>query len=774
LERTLPGLPESGHFTPQRLAASTLVTKPALAWAQSLNAFESGVELILSAPANAPAYALYQFDAVPGEVIESVSYSASMLNSGGQVWLALADYSSGRWRFLDSYDTTSVQVDTGSLSGAVISPGGSLWLLVLVFDGDELMLQNVALEYGARFPVSGSVVDSAGLPVEGATISMPLFNYRTTSDVDGSFSLPPTPNGNWPVLAAKPGWTFYDSPSFAVVNGGPSDNLEFQGFYSASNFEVLDEPSWNNSIDWAEPIDLLGQDHLDSLSIIDDQVDYFSFRIADAGSYFLEFRNPDAGIYFPSVFIYDINGNYLSNSYYCLKGTIRVGFTVAEPDIDLYARVTLSGGGGEYSLSLGTGTLRELIGQLKISDFARLESGILVAESANGVTEYVTIGGGAFQDFYRPAESTLLTPHALNYTFNPPSTTVNLAAGNSGEILFTPVVPNLPDSFEPNNTVNDADLNAVIDLPYDSSEVPDNLSLNAETDRIDMFVVQPNFGHGLVARLTIPGNAGAAKDFRLQLLSSGGTVLGEGVRTAYGIEARLDAVSSGIPIYVTVDLLLNGYHRHEYQLQIEDYQAATTFFEVLRHGKPMGGVRIDFRDAEHDWRRSFTTSINGTTGGIPLEPGSLLHLEFTRFGLEADRTTRRINVPDSGGKVSFEISDDADWDFNEPDGSRLIAPLLDLPAEFRGTLEVGIDDQDYYQIEVPEMTGLRLSASFHFPQTVLQVKLQNSAGLTIGTELIADGQEVVLNTGPGAGSRYLLLEPTVGVAIYQLSAELLP
>lgn len=756
----LPALPPAGHFLPQKLAAAAEVGQTGSRAVKQAHGVVDGTALMLTAPAGELAYAQYRFDGVPGETLGELTFSGSGLSEGGEIWIAVADYAAMRWRFLPAQTGASGSVNLAELPGSFVSPGGDFYVIVAVFDNVSYSIDALSLGYAERHTVSGQVLDAQGQPVAGATVSMPLFSTTVLTDAGGNFTLPGAPDGNWPVMAAKNGWTFFDNPAFATVTGGPVEGISFMGTYTDSNFLPADPGGWNNNIGTASPQTFAGP-LSDSLSIIDDAVDFFSFTAGVAGDYHLEFTNPNGDIYFPALEVFDSAGMSIETSYFCLRGMTRVAFTTADPDARLVCKVSLGGGGGEYGLALASGeTQRHLRGQLVVSDRDFLESALVLAAPADGpVTEYISVTGGWFEDAFRPALPTTVTPQATGYNFNPASLEAALADADQTGLAFTVSGGGAGDSFEPNQNSTEAAANAVLALPYNSVAAGDELAVSGGNDMADYFQITPQIGNGVVVRLRYDGNAAESNQLYMNINDGGSGVRGTSVRTAQGLEVRLEQVASGASYYLLIGLHSGqfGAHEYPYEITVEEYTPAIVYFEVVRDGRPVPGVRIDMWDETFDWRRTFNTLSSGITRGLPLQGGQILHLELFRYGLGLDRSTLTYTIPEFGGPVVFDLDMFESLDMNEPDSDRPTSPLRTLPIFSTGTLEPVVDPADFYRFSVAPSTPLSVTLEFADPATEMDVRLLNAAGNQFAAGRATHGVPLVFDSGAGPGNRFIEL-----------------
>ncbi|MBN1243252.1 MAG: carboxypeptidase regulatory-like domain-containing protein [Spirochaetales bacterium] len=69
------------------------------------------------------------------------------------------------------------------------------------------------------YVLEGTVLDAAGSPVAGVSISLEGDAMSTTSAADGTYSLSPAPYGTWRVVATKPGMVFVPRRSDATRDG---------------------------------------------------------------------------------------------------------------------------------------------------------------------------------------------------------------------------------------------------------------------------------------------------------------------------------------------------------------------------------------------------------------------------------------------------------------------------------------------------------------------------------------------------------------------------
>ena len=220
IEAALPGLPVDNYTHPLKATAQAdAVLSGSQAQQLSSGAQVSGESLQLDAAPAGLEWAIYQFSGAPGEVITGVGCSAAGLAGDEALYLAVSDYESGRWKFMPAQTTATLSHAVSDAPGRWQSPLGSTFIAIVGFDSVSFAVDNVQLTYRDRFSIHGSVVDGDGLPVEGVLVSSFFGGVSVLSDAEGSFSLTGLPNGNWPIAAAKNGWTFYNQPVFASISG---------------------------------------------------------------------------------------------------------------------------------------------------------------------------------------------------------------------------------------------------------------------------------------------------------------------------------------------------------------------------------------------------------------------------------------------------------------------------------------------------------------------------------------------------------------------------
>jgi hypothetical protein len=709
----LPAIPAAGHFVPQKAVSESTAQRSGASAETVQGGTPEAFSLQLTSAPNEVAYALFRFTGVPGEAISTAGFSGTGLSAGGKVWLALADYTTKRWVFQAPSTLAAKSFTVNSGPGRYVSTGGDIHVLVVVFGGDNFTLDTVSLTYAARHTITGFVWSEQGIPVPGATVSTPLYNLVATTDANGDFSLGGLPDGDWPLVATKSGWTFYDNPQAVTVAGGDTGDVIFKGHEQGANFLPRDPTGYDDSLAQAQAVDLSGGPLDGTLSIVDDRDDYYRLTLDTPGTLWIEMRDLTGGILFPLLEVFDDRGVNLATSYYALAGAIRVPLDTVTTPREFIVHTSLSGGGGSYQLQLGSGVLSSLKGYVgKFNAQGRPEdfvghARVHVTPASGGHTDYWTEDGGTFEDGYRPAVATTVVVTSDGYTFTPSSDSVDLTNGDATSD-FLPVVGSFADDHEPNTTLALADANASLALPYDSGAAADSLTIDTKSDDTDFYRLSPAAGEGVRVRLST-ASASEAAVLRLDICDSTGTPINDLGRAVDGHEARLITPSDGGACYIKVSASPTGKHLVRYTLIAQSYLPHALTFKNMLAGAAVGGAKVELYDVTFRWHRTLNVNASGTTAPLLSTPGEWFNTELLRYGFSTDRSTRGFQMPSADLQVTFDAVAAASADKLEPNNDMLVGTLRALPLTTLSTVDPQTDPSDFFLVMASQNKPLQVT-----------------------------------------------------------------
>lgn len=163
----MPQIPSDGPIHKANVAQSNTINGASF-FQKSAAAIVNGTKLQLNSTAGHIEWAIYEFPTA-GATLTSLNVDVTV-QSGGPVWLGLADYTKHVWDFAGPYTPgTDVPLNT-----SFVSPGGSLFFVVVAYNGTQLLENSATV-----------VTDVVTAPV---TIDMPsgfphMFN-PTIANVD--------------------------------------------------------------------------------------------------------------------------------------------------------------------------------------------------------------------------------------------------------------------------------------------------------------------------------------------------------------------------------------------------------------------------------------------------------------------------------------------------------------------------------------------------------------------------------------------------------------
>jgi hypothetical protein len=761
LREGLPAIPDPGMFQLPRMTAA-IESEARLNGMQSeqdqLTSINGTSRDFNSAP-NAVAYALYRFVGAPGEAIDAVQVAASALSPGGTIYVALGNYATNRWQFFTPSTSLTSDYPFPVATSDYTSPvSGSIFVLVAVYGGDTATIDSVALNFTTRFGISGTVQDIAGNGIQGVVMSVGILGQMAITDANGNFTLGGLPDGNWMLYATASSYTFYSNPQLAVVAGGNVSGMLYIGHQTASNFLPRDPLGPNNDFYQANDVDLEAGPISDSLSVVDDRNDFFRFTVNTPGSYVLQFSDQDHNLVYPSMTLYNQYYSFINSNGSALSGALCVPFTTYSVPATYVVQVSCNAaGGGDYELSLIPSGVSALSGTVSTIVFELGGAELLVTEDGSGLETIYTMSpfagpGSTYGDWLRRNVDATVVPISDSYTYAPTSINAALSGGDVMNADFLATVVPIGDSYEPNPDALAADANGALALPY-NSDGNDDLSFG-NTDAQDWYRVEPAAGQGLRAVIDFGDYREDAASLFI-VWNDGFSVLANGEKFNNRLTAILPSLTDGGHYYIGVATLGSQMMLLPYTMRIETFTAREVIVRTDFDGQPIGGALVDLRDDQFGHRRSSYTDTLGETFPFICEQGSDVFVEIFRWGMDFDRQTRRITVPNADSTHVFEASSSLSLDSYEPNDDFTAAPTLPaLPTSVYATLDPATDFTDNYKIQLTSNDPVGLTVNGLPGDTSLTVVLYDDVLNFVTVLTLNNGRTVFFD--PMAINEYTL------------------
>ncbi|MCB1216778.1 carboxypeptidase regulatory-like domain-containing protein [bacterium] len=693
-------LPLDGEFNSVRVPAVSSLSQSGSEFHEaSANVTASGLDAEF-APAGAVEYGLWRFAGTPADSVGSVLVEYGDGGPGTSFWVAVADYSSGRWDWIGhAAEGEEFQFQLNGNAGQHSSPAGYIYVAVLADSDVAFSVYDVSIEYLQRYDVSGVVLDMLDQPLGMALITTNLLDSEPVlSGPSGGFTLHGIPNGSWTVMVALDGYQF--SPAMLTVNVADAnvDGLELRGNPQVSGWVGDDPYEPNNLYDNAS--DTGGSPPSATISILDDPKDFYQFQVPAQGWYYIQYEGNDS-ILFPSLTMHV--DSYLdtvacSSSVY---GANWLGYYFPRAG-NYVVELGCEGGGGQYSLSLHAGQTQKM--DVYLGDDGSVGDGgdglyeelymTTVEISFDDVHGYASSSGtGTMVHNHIPPVMATITPLSPLYTFDPPFVVHDFSGGPLSGFDFNVSAAAPVDDLEPNDDFAEA---SVLNLPL--AEPLEGWIGGFELtndDSYDFYKFEVQGGKHLMARVRFPEN-------------------GPGSYPDAGYIDLYDESQNNVPTDNYSELILHKrssdplaagtyYLRVFMEGPVMRYELELTEFEprLLTVGMTIDGDPLEYGSArmltaDQSWYE-VQSAANGLCEFYYLfMDGERALLDYNRFGLQFDPPSEWVEF--SGDDINLTPLISYDLDSLEENYSSGSSKELTLPVDLNASTSSSTDNSDSYQI----------------------------------------------------------------------------
>ena len=711
------------------------------------NVVEGGSAIELHSGETELSWAAYRFSGSFGESITGCGASLSGLDLGERAYIGISEYLTGRWHFFNPQALSNIDLPLAGPDGRYQSPGGDTYLLVLAWGGDSFDVEGVQLTYGERFAVHGTVIDNEEQPIPGVLVTSVFGGIVTTTDANGEYSVSGLPNGSWPILATKSGFTFYDQPLLATVSGADAELAPIYGGFTGSHFSSEDADPSNDFLTNPPLWPLADQPIAESISVIDDVLDCYRFVVDTPGEYYLYFSNPTETLTFPFLTLHGSGQRYfeqLVSSDGIYSGSFALGFNVFEAPAEFRLRLSSFSGYGDYSIELREGRTHLVGGNISDSGAIKINGAfteMLHVPSGDKTTVFSSFFTGvlSYEDRYRQPGETEISTTVPGYNVSPLLIVENVAQEVRTLNFAATRLPST-DSLEPNN---DFDTAAALSVPL----APTEFSLDiANGDSSDYYMFTPPAGKGLIFRFTAEksGVSAALYDAGKQFITNTSRVEDGAVMLSRGI-------TDGSPMYLFVQG--GGSRLTSYTMQIGVFNAVPLTLGVTAGASvPLDGADFDVFLNEFDARFEMQTGANGLCPSLPLTPGAVAYVECTRHGIDVDQNTRRVVMGTEPQTVLFEASS-LGLDSLEP--NYLNTAVVEVPQLVSATIGPG-DYVDTYALTPQHDGPFRVQLTNPGPPALFNLTWKDHLGLYVLEQRLESGDEIYLPNNSFAGQQLVV------------------
>ncbi|MCB1219105.1 MAG: carboxypeptidase regulatory-like domain-containing protein [Planctomycetales bacterium] len=693
-------LPAEGEFNPVRVpAVSSLSLSGSEFNEASANVVATGLDAEY-APAGASEYAIWRFAGTPQDSVGSVQVDYGDGGPGTSFWIAVADYSTGRWDWLGhAAEGDEFLFQLNGSAGQHSSPAGYIYVAVLADSDVAFSVYDVAIEYLQRYDVSGVVLDMQDQPLGMALITTNLLDSEPVlSGPGGTFTLNGIPNGSWTVMVALDGYQF--SPAMVTVNVADAnvEGLELRGNPQVSGWVGDDPYEPNNLYDNAS--DTGGTPPTATISILDDPVDFYQFPVPDQGWYYIQYEGDDS-ILFPSLYLHVDSFISTVSSSSSAYGANWVGYYFPRAG-NYEVELTCEGGGGTYSLSLHAGQTQTMSvylgddgspgdGDDGLYEEMYLTTVEIAYDDVKGyVTSYGT--GTAVHNNIPPVVATI-TPLSPLYNFDPPFVEHDFSTGPLVSFDFNVSAAAPVDSQEPNNDFADA---SVLSLPM--AEPLEGwiggFGLTND-DSYDFYKFEVQGGKHLMARVRFPENGPNEYPDAgyIDLYDESENPVSTDNYSGFTLHKRTtDPLAAGtyfLRVFMEGPVM-------RYELELTEFEPRTLSAQYMLDGEALdfGICTILTADQSYDEYQSVSDGLCDFT--YKFMDGERVLVQHERHGLVFDPPTEWVVFEGSDITLAPQIS--YGTDSNEVNDFAASSKELMLPVDITASISNETDFQDFYEI----------------------------------------------------------------------------
>ncbi|MCB1219107.1 MAG: carboxypeptidase regulatory-like domain-containing protein [Planctomycetales bacterium] len=772
----LAALPQDGSFAAYRVPAVSSLSKPGSNFDEaSANVSAGAGSADYNPAAGTSEYAIWRFEGTAQDSIGNVSVSIDSADPGASYWVAVADYSSSRWDWRGGVsDGSNFETDLAGSPGQHSSPAGYIYIAVLVDSEAGISVGSITLEYLERFNVSGIVLDMHDNPVEGALVTTNLLDPQSVfSSVDGSFSLSAIPNGNWAIMATLDGFQFFPAATMFTVDGADLSGLELRGNPQKSGFVGSDEFEPNDA--FANEHDM-GTSPLNgaSISILDDESDFYSFIVPSEDWYYIRFDG-DENILFPSLQLFnDRNSSTESSSSYVLYGTTVVGYYFPRAG-KYHVEVNCEGGGGFYDLSLHSG--RPELCEVDLYDsgdpgdgddglYEELYTSLVRLEYADFTTVMVTAGTGTISNKQVAPLPATVRPVSSVYTFSPESILHDFSSGPLVGQDFDMSATAPVDDMEPNDdSASATPLNLPLETPVSGWIGGYDLTGN---DSYDYFSFDVQEGKHVMFRARFPENGPAEYPDAgyFDLYDSSEVNIGFDDMSGTHLEGRTNGpLSEGN--YV-LRLFMEG-ALMAYELEIYEYDPVrlSAYYEL--NGTPLDECVFHTQSADQEYTEHEYSDEGLAESNVDYMPGERIFVHHERFGMQFEPAYEWVEFGNSDIQLAPVIS--LAQDNHEPNDILEDASVQPFPVNVDATISSNSDGGDHYGFTLDDPGSLIFTIATNEQDIEFAVTLLSADPVQQLFQHTGTGNHSFYFRADNAGDYLIAIEVIGGEASYNLQVD---
>lgn len=711
-------------------------------------------------------YAIWRFLGTPQDSIGTVSVTIDSAEAGARYWVAVADYSSGRWDWRGGKeDGSGFETDLAGSPGQHSSAAGYIYVAVLSDTDKALSVGSVSIEYLQRYNVSGVVLDMQDRPLEGVLVTTNLADpQQVFSAADGSFSLAGIPNGNWAVMATLAGHEFFPAATNVTVADADTSGLVLRGNPRVSGLVGSDEFEPNDF--FANASDM-GSGPLTgaSLGILDDPVDYYSFEVPQEGWYYLEFIGDDS-ILFPDIKLQnDESANRVASDFTVLSGATWVGYYFQRPGT-YYASVGCEAGAGQYSLSIKPGQTHSFGCYIEdTGDPGDGDDGIFESLRSSRIelrlpdatcTLYSSGNGYVSMRHVAPQEATIVPVDPL-YTFSPAQEEHDFSTADLVDLDFNVSAVAPDDPMEPNNDNSNA---TQLVLPLSAPITGWIGGESLTNDEYDVFRFESSGNKHLFVQVRFPQNG------PLRFIDSGGLELRDSLGNNYTlladsifqIDGRSQVALPAQEYFLTLNMDGN---LMPYEIWIEEYDPLSLSAYYEYKGVPLEDVKFSYITAD-----ASIMNLEYCFAGLAevedkFRPGERVLVHHQRHGMQFDPEYEWVEF----GTQDIQLTPTAtpSTDKLEPSDVFADVPEVQFPVQVEASCSSSTDNYDYYMFSLQGPESLVVQLGCSSPDALVRLRFSKAPSSQVIYEHIGRGDHSFYYRTPDPGD--YIVEVSVANAV---------